>query len=114
MREILVRYHWEPEGCWAESPDIEGFVAAGTDIAEVRALVREGLAYYLEGETVEILEATTAGAPISELHMQEGPAFVAVSSVATSLVKFGATTSTISAPFAWRAPMSNEPASCPA
>lgn len=56
MRTVLVRYHHEVEGIWADSPDLDGYVAAGASLHEVRDLVREGLAVYLEGEDFEVRE----------------------------------------------------------
>jgi len=53
---VRVTYHKEAEAWWADSPDVAGFVASGSDLAEVRQLVREGLPYYLDDESVEILE----------------------------------------------------------
>lgn len=55
MRQVEVIYHVEPEGCWAESPDIPGFSAAGDSLDEVRQLTRDGLAAHLGGP-VDILE----------------------------------------------------------
>jgi predicted RNase H-like HicB family nuclease len=40
---MLVIYHIEPEGCWAELPDIAGFSAAADSIADLRAQVRQAL-----------------------------------------------------------------------
>lgn len=36
---ITVVFHSEPEGCWADSPDIPGFSAAGDDLPTLRAQV---------------------------------------------------------------------------
>lgn len=114
MREIRVRYHWEPEGCWAESPDIDGFVVAGADIGEVRSLVREGVEFYLDGEQVDLLESRADGGPVSEVHLEVSTTYVAVSSVATALGRLAASTSTVPPVPGWRPAMSNEAASCPA
>jgi predicted RNase H-like HicB family nuclease len=73
VRPVRVEYHREPEGVWADSPDLEGFVASGTDLSEVRALVREGLAVYLEGETVDILEEVHGHVPVVDVHLQDAP-----------------------------------------
>jgi len=56
MTAISVNYHHEADAWWADSPDVEGFVAAGADLHEVRDLVREGLPFYLDDATVEIDE----------------------------------------------------------
>src|SRR5262249_6829375 len=57
MRRVTVIYHWEPEGCWAESPDAPGFSAAAGTFAELREQVRGGLAFHFDGpvEVVEIV-----------------------------------------------------------
>ena len=39
MDAVRVIYHREPEGWWAESPDIPGWYAAGESYEAVRALV---------------------------------------------------------------------------
>lgn len=49
MRTVQVIYHQEPEGWWAESPDVEGFGASGETLEELRDLVREGLPFYYRG-----------------------------------------------------------------
>lgn len=59
MRRVLVRYHREPEGCWAESPDAPGWSAAGSTLDEVRALALEGLKWQL-GDDVHIDEDLSA------------------------------------------------------
>jgi predicted RNase H-like HicB family nuclease len=53
---VRMRYHHEPEGWWADSPDVAGFTAVGADIAEVRTLVKEGIRFHLETDDVEIYE----------------------------------------------------------
>ncbi|HZJ07825.1 MAG TPA: hypothetical protein VFD59_20540 [Nocardioidaceae bacterium] len=53
---IRVRYHHEPDGWWAESSDLDGFVAAGASLDEVRGLVQEGVPFYLETDDFEIQE----------------------------------------------------------
>jgi predicted RNase H-like HicB family nuclease len=45
MGTVRVIYHCEPEGWWAESPDIEGWSVAGDSYGEVRALVDAGIAF---------------------------------------------------------------------
>lgn len=54
MNPIRVIYHEEPEGWWAESPDVEGWSAAGATYAEVRGLVTEGVRFALDRDDVEI------------------------------------------------------------
>jgi predicted RNase H-like HicB family nuclease len=45
METVRVIYHCEPEGWWAESPDIEGWSVAGDSYGEVRALVDAGIEF---------------------------------------------------------------------
>jgi len=56
VRTVRVDYHREPEGWWADSPDVPGFVAAGNNLHEVRELVREGIPYYLENQALDLRE----------------------------------------------------------
>ena len=51
---VRVLYHEEPEGWWAESPDVKGWSAAGQTYDEVRRLAEEGVRFALDDETVEI------------------------------------------------------------
>ncbi len=47
-RRVLMEYHCEPEGWWAESPDLPGFSAAGATFEEVREQAHAGAEFYLE------------------------------------------------------------------
>lgn len=68
MDAVRVEYHREPEGWWADSPDVQGFVATGFDLHEVRLLVREGLPFYLEQESVEVYEIVSGtDAPLVDM-----------------------------------------------
>lgn len=62
MSAIRVRYHREPDGWWADSPDVEGFVASGADLTEVRDLVKSGIPFYLDDPDVEIEEESAGSA----------------------------------------------------
>jgi predicted RNase H-like HicB family nuclease len=44
---VRVLYHQEPEGWWAESPDIEGWTVAGESYDEVRQLAEDGVSFAL-------------------------------------------------------------------
>jgi predicted RNase H-like HicB family nuclease len=44
---VRVLYHHEPEGWWAESPDIDGWSVTGESYEEVRRLVDDGVAFAL-------------------------------------------------------------------
>lgn len=48
MKTVRVIYHHEADGWWAESPDIEGWSAAGESYAEVVRLAEEGIPFALE------------------------------------------------------------------
>jgi predicted RNase H-like HicB family nuclease len=52
MTTVRVIYHCEPDGWWAESPDIDRWYAVGASYAEVRQLATEGVAFALERDVV--------------------------------------------------------------
>lgn len=64
MRTITIHYHAEGDSWWADSPDIEGFTAAAASFDELRPLVRQGVAFALEGEAVDLRELTADERPI--------------------------------------------------
>jgi predicted RNase H-like HicB family nuclease len=45
---VRVIYHHEADGWWAESPDVEGWSAAGSSYAEVVKLAEEGISFARE------------------------------------------------------------------
>jgi predicted RNase H-like HicB family nuclease len=47
MQMIRVIHHQEPQGWWAESPDIPEWSAAGESFVEVRRLAEEGVRFAL-------------------------------------------------------------------
>ena len=47
MDTVRVIYHHEPDGWWAESPDIDGWSAAGATYAEVVEFVEGGVPFAL-------------------------------------------------------------------
>lgn len=47
METIRVIYHREGDGWWAESPDVDGWSAAGDSYAEVMKLAEEGMPFAL-------------------------------------------------------------------
>lgn len=59
MRTVRVLYRAEPEGWWAESPDVPGYTAVGRDYGEVRDMAREGLPDFT-GEALEYVEEIIA------------------------------------------------------
>jgi predicted RNase H-like HicB family nuclease len=50
METVRVIYHHESDGWWAESPDVEGWSAAGDTYAEVAKLAVEGIPFALGRE----------------------------------------------------------------
>ena len=46
--KVAMDYHHEPEGWWADSDDLPGFLAAGATFDEVRELAHSGAEFYLE------------------------------------------------------------------
>jgi len=55
MRDVTVHYHHEPPaGWWAESADLEGWSAAADGLSELQQLVREGIAFVLDGERARV------------------------------------------------------------
>lgn len=62
MEIVRVVYHHEPDGWWAESPDVEGWSAAGETYEEVHGLAEEGVRFALERDDVQ---ASTTCPPAS-------------------------------------------------
>jgi len=44
---IRILYHQEPQGWWAESPDIHGWTVTGETYDEVRRLAEDGASFAL-------------------------------------------------------------------
>jgi predicted RNase H-like HicB family nuclease len=65
MHTIRVIYHRERDGWWAESPDVEGWSAAGATYDEVRALAEDGIAFALEDDDIAPEHFVPAGEKIS-------------------------------------------------
>jgi predicted RNase H-like HicB family nuclease len=65
MEKVRVIYHGEPEGWWAESPDIAGWSVAGDTYADVRALVDAGVETVLDGEQVTVEHFVPADSPLT-------------------------------------------------
>lgn len=60
MKTVRIIYHHEADGWWAESPDVEGWSAAGDPYAEVVKLTEEGIPFVLE-QTAELEHYVPAG-----------------------------------------------------
>jgi predicted RNase H-like HicB family nuclease len=50
MEIVRVIYHHENDGWWAESPDVEGWSAAGDSYSEVVKLAEDGIPFALGRE----------------------------------------------------------------
>lgn len=50
MKAVRIIYRHEEGGWWAESPDVEGWSAAGDSHAEVVKLAQEGVSFALGHE----------------------------------------------------------------
>ena len=59
MNEVRIRYHHEPEGWWADSPDLPGFSAAAETFSEVRDMATRGVEFATD-EPVGIVEEGVA------------------------------------------------------
>jgi predicted RNase H-like HicB family nuclease len=64
MDSVRVIYHLEEDGWWAESPDVEGWSAAGESFPEVRALTDEGIPFALDRD-VELEHYVPAGEQVA-------------------------------------------------
>lgn len=73
MSEIRVTYHHEDGTWWAESVDVPGFTAAADALPELRQLVREGLAFHLDLESVELRESMGSGGVVAIVEVAESP-----------------------------------------
>jgi predicted RNase H-like HicB family nuclease len=66
MREVTVTYHQDIDSWWAESQDLDGFTAAGNSFSELRPLVAEGVAFYLDDEPFVLFEILESGAQLMD------------------------------------------------
>ncbi len=64
MQTVRVIYHREANRWWAESPDVEGWSAAGADFPEIRNLAVEGIPLAL-GRDAELEHFVPAGEPVA-------------------------------------------------
>jgi predicted RNase H-like HicB family nuclease len=65
METVRVIYHHESDGWWAESPDVEGWSAAGDTYAEVAKLAVAGIPFVLEREDVVLEHFVPVGERIA-------------------------------------------------
>jgi predicted RNase H-like HicB family nuclease len=54
MKIVPVAYHHEPDGWWADSPEIPGWSATAESVDELRQLVEDGIRFALEDANVTI------------------------------------------------------------
>ncbi len=54
MDTVRVIHHHEPEGWWAESPDVGGWSAAGETYGEVHRLAEDGIRFALDRQDVHV------------------------------------------------------------
>lgn len=59
---IVIIYHREPDGFWAESPDAPGFTAVAPTMDELERRVEEGLRFYFANSTAT---RSTSGASVT-------------------------------------------------
>ncbi len=59
-RKIRIAYHVEPEGWWADSPDLPGFSAAGGSLSEVVEQAHAGAEFFAD-EFLEIEDVMPSG-----------------------------------------------------
>ena len=60
-----VLYHHEADGWWAESPDVEGWSAAGDSYTEVVKLAEEGVPFALGHEAVVLEHCVPASGHVA-------------------------------------------------
>lgn len=82
--QVVVTYHHEGEGWWADSSDLAGFTVVGNSMAEVRALVHEGLPVYLESDDIDLYEVLGSYTPVVEVELGASEPQAYLSTGATS------------------------------
>ncbi|MBS1882340.1 MAG: type II toxin-antitoxin system HicB family antitoxin [Actinobacteria bacterium] len=65
METVRVIYHHESNCWWAESPDVEGWSAAGDTYAEVSKLAEEGIPFALDRKDVALEHFVPAGESVA-------------------------------------------------
>lgn len=53
MATIHVHYHREPEGWWADSPDVPDWTATAETLSELLPLVEEGVRFALDRDDLD-------------------------------------------------------------
>jgi predicted RNase H-like HicB family nuclease len=57
---VRILYHQEPEGWWAESPDIDGWSVAGETYEKVRQLAEDGVSFARSADAEDAAAASTS------------------------------------------------------
>jgi predicted RNase H-like HicB family nuclease len=65
METVRVIYHHETDGWWAESPDVDGWSAAGETYADVAKLAEEGIPFALERDDVALEHFVPVGESVA-------------------------------------------------
>lgn len=68
---VRVEYHYEVEGWWADSVDIEGYTAVADTLHDLRQLVKEGVPFFLDVDPseVDVEEVRTDGVLVYDFHL---------------------------------------------
>jgi predicted RNase H-like HicB family nuclease len=61
MREVTVTYHHDGSSWWADSKDLDGYTAVAGSLEELRPLVADGVAFYLNDVPHMISEHLESG-----------------------------------------------------
>ena len=68
MRSVRVIYHHDPDGWWAECPEVRGYTGFGETYEEVRDQMREGLPWFAEEDlTLFHIAPSDEGKPLATL-----------------------------------------------
>lgn len=73
MSEIRVTYYHEDGTWWAESADVPGFTAVADALPELRQLVREGLMFHLDLDSIDLRESMDSGGIVATIEIEEPP-----------------------------------------
>lgn len=90
MATAHLRYHYEPEGWWAESEEYPGYSAFGASLEEVRLLAHEGLRFFAEDDDLEVVDPISDLLTASSLTVGVDPEAAAITGylVGTALLRF--------------------------
>jgi predicted RNase H-like HicB family nuclease len=66
MREVTVTYHHDGSSWWADSTDLDGYTAVAASLEELRPLVADGVAFYLNDAPHIISEQLDSGGLLAD------------------------------------------------